>query len=242
MKAYNGLAVSVKAAKENINDVKNFIINCVIFLLTTIIHHVVVVLKTPRRIGDRVLNSYNIHDMMSASTWFPVPFLSFADFKLLIQKYEAAAISAKSRIPGAADILALAWEELDAGRKLMRSYVEAICCKNPANAMEIAHSAGMSVRGQTKKEKQDFSVKATSTGNGAELCAKVKYRGCSHIWQCSVNPEDPMSWSQKLIPCTTQCRTKVYGFPSKTTIYFRHKAVTKDGETDWDPVISLFIL
>jgi hypothetical protein len=231
-----------KAGKEIINEVRNLIIQCVIFILTTIIHHIKVVLNIPTRIGDRLIYAIAIHDSMDGNAWFPAPPVSMADFMVKIQKYEAAAADVKKRKPDAEARLKTAWNEVHVALQLLRNYVEGICLLDPENAEEIALSAGMSIKAPSGREALDFNVKNSASGHGADLSGKVKEKGCFHIWQCSENPEDPMSWYQRLIPGTFTATTSVYDFNPGTRLYFRHKCVTRKGETDWDQVISIIII
>jgi hypothetical protein len=212
-----------------------------VFVMVLMLRHIIVVLKTPKRIGDRIIDSRNIHDMMSTSPWLPTPDPPLTEFMTLITDYENAAAAVKAGKADAEADLHKAWEVLNAARKLLLNYVQNVCVKNQNDAEKIALSAGMSIKKPATRDVQDFSVKALA-GGGADLSAKVKSRRCSHEWQCSMSPDDPASWYKILIPPSLQAKTTVHGFTKGTTVYFRHRTVLKDGPTEWDAPISLFII
>jgi hypothetical protein len=212
-----------------------------VFMMVLMVRHIIVVLKTPSRIGDRIIDSRNIYDMMSVSPWFPAPDPPLAEFLTLITDYENAAAAVKTGKADSEADLHLAWETLNAARKLLLNYVQNVCVKNHDNAEKIALSAGMFIKKPATRDVQEFSVKAAASG-GADLSAKVKEKRCAHEWQCTIDPLNPKSWYEILIPTTLQGKTYVSGFKPGTVVYFRHRTILKDGASDWDHIISLMIV
>lgn len=227
--------------KAKMADVKMPFIDRFVFVMVLMVRHIIVVLKTPARIGDRIIDSRNIYDMMSSSTWFPSPDPPMTDFMTLITTYENAAAAVKAGKADAEADLHRAWEALNAARKLLLNYVQNVCVKNQFDAEKIALSAGMSIKKLATRDVQDFSVKAVA-GGGTELAVKVKAKRCAHEWQCTIDTSNPKGWYEILIPTTLQGKTHVSGFTPGTVVYFRHRTILKDGTTDWDQIISVMIV
>jgi hypothetical protein len=208
-------------------------------LLTIVTHHVVVVLKMPNDSGGRLKTCNFIHNSMAGNTWFPTPTPTMTDVAAAITKYEKAATDVKTGAPDAEDKFDGAWDELNTLIKRLQFYVQGICLVNTEQEAEIAHSAGMEIRKVTSRGKLAFMVKPS--GAGLELSGKVRAPRCCHEWQCTQDPSLEAGWYVKLIDTTLQARTFVTGFEPGLLWYFRHRCITKDGPTDWDPVISLHV-
>ncbi len=44
------------------------------------------------------------------------------------------------------------------------------------------------------------------------------------------------------LPITVEAKTRVSGLTPLTTVLFRYRTATKDGESHWSPVISYLVL
>jgi hypothetical protein len=233
-------SVSKKSKKLLNNSVINVIINLIVFVVTTMIRHIVVVLNTPDKAGERVIDSNHIYTSMLNNPWFPNPLVSMADFRAIIDKYVTAIDNVRKRIEGAEGALEEAWNELNAARLILKNYVQIICIQKPLQAIEIAESAGMSVKKQKGKSKQSFSVKGLA-GAGADLSGKVRHPRCGHEWQCTTDITDPLGWYVKPIESTLNAKTQVWGFKPGDLVYFRHRCILPEGCSEWDEVISIII-
>ena len=214
---------------------------CAIIIMAVMFPKITVVLKMPNRIGDRIIRVNGIHDKIDASTWLLNPDPTMANFALLITAFENAVTGVEVGVPNAEDIQNTAWSNLETACELLRLYVQITCRKNPANALEIAHSADMEIKSQGSINVQDFSVEALAGGN-VKLRAKVIDTPSAHEWQCSLDPTDNAKWYTKIINPTLQGKTSASGFEPKTLVYFRHRTILKDGATAWSEIISVVIM
>jgi hypothetical protein len=211
-----------------------------IIILLGVFRKIEVVLKTPRRIGDRITDSSSIYLAMGSNPWFPAPKPELNVFKDLIDKYSEAVSAVKKGGLDSKDIMKAAWAELDIARNHLRLYVQDICLDNPIQASEIAHSAGMSIKKESGRHIPAFSVKALPEG-GVKLKAKVIAKPCAHVWECSTDPDNIDSWNKIRLEVTLQCTTKVYGFKPGTRMYFRHKTISKNGPSEYDYIVNVII-
>ncbi len=164
-----------------------------------------------------------------------------ADFALLIKAYDNAITFVETKGPDAEDKLNTAWLNLYNACQLLRDYVQIVCRKNRANALEIAHSADMEIKSHGSIKVQDFSVEAIAGGK-VKLRAKVIDTPSAHEWQCSLDPTDNAKWYIKIIDTTLKGKTTASGFEAKTLVYFRHRTILKDGATAWSEIISVVIM
>ena len=59
----------------------------------------------------------------------------------------------------------------------------------------------------------------------------------SYDWEWS--GDGGKTWTQVL--STLRCKTTIVGLPVATSCMFRHRAVTKAGTGDWNPVVTLLV-
>jgi hypothetical protein len=121
--------------------------------------------------------------------------------------------------------------------KLLAAYVQGVADGDPANALSIIESAGMSVKkpGQ-KTPKQDLALKHGAVSGVVDVLAKAQGPRTSYEWQWST---DGKTWSA--LPTTIQAKTSITGLIPGTTIYVRHAVVTKTGVGDFGQVVSTMV-
>ncbi|MEI8201714.1 MAG: hypothetical protein WCH34_01795 [Bacteroidota bacterium] len=235
-KLRNGVSANGKNQKTGKVAKKSQLI---ILLVTT--RYTLVTLNMPTNYGGRLQYCTKIHDMMVLSTWFPTPAPTLASYLLLITAYRKANEDVQAKVANAESVFNTAWEKLNIATKLLRSYVQTICDNNIPNAVEIATSAGMSVKSQGSIDVQNFSVKSLAGGK-VQLRAKILNSRSAHEWQCSLDPTDNSKWYVKIIDTTLQGKTIASDFAPKSLVYFRHRTILTDGPTEWDEIISVVIM
>jgi len=122
--------------------------------------------------------------------------------------------------------------------KLLAAYVQGVAnAADPADAISIIESAGMSVRKpKATQPKQDLSLKQGKVSGEVEVVAKAQGPRASYEWQWSA---DQKTWN--VLPSTLQAKTSITGLTPGTTVYVRHAVVTKTGVGDWSQVVSMMV-
>jgi hypothetical protein len=121
--------------------------------------------------------------------------------------------------------------------KLLAAYVQSVADANPADAISLIESAGMSVRKpSTRQPKQDLALKPGKVSGVVEVAAKAQGPRASHEWQWSA---DGKTWTT--LPTTLQAKTSIAGLTPGSTIYVRHAVVTKTGVSDFGQVVSMMV-
>ena len=116
-------------------------------------------------------------------------------------------------------------------------YVQSTADASPENATSIIESSGIALRKAPVRAPRGFHVKPGQISGSAKLVAPAAARRASYEWGYSIDAGK--TWVT--LPATLQARTSVSGLPAQTTVQFRYRAVTKTGETDWNPALSFLV-
>ena len=121
--------------------------------------------------------------------------------------------------------------------KLLAAYVQGVADSDPANAISIIESAGMSVmKPKQITPKQDLALKHGAVSGVVMVFAKAQGPRSSYEWQWST---DGKTWTT--LPTTIQANTSITGLTPGTTIYVRHAVLTKTGVGDFGQVVSMMV-
>jgi hypothetical protein len=195
-----------------------------------------VVLRRPRTAIGTLLLAKAIHDALAANAgMFPSPVPALPKLSTDISSLDAAQTATQTRTKGTVQDrdAKLAIVISDLGH--LRGYVQQVVDADPTNAATIAHDAGMSLRKQTAVTKNDISAKPNAKTSGSiDVVAKLATKHASHEWQYST---DGKTWTNA--SPTLQARTTIPGFTPGTTVYVRHRAVTKTGPDPWSQTVAL---
>jgi len=182
---------------------------------------------------------------------FPSPNPPLAQLSLDITGLEAAETATHTRTRGTIEardaklIVVLS----DLGK--VRAYVQQVVDADPANAATIAQNAGLGLRKSPVRSKNDVSAKPNPKISGSvDVTAWLGGVKASHEWQYSVAgsaaggtaqaPHDDKAWTSA--PPTLQAKTTIPGFTPGTTVYVRHRAVTKTGPDNWSQAVSMIVV
>jgi hypothetical protein len=105
------------------------------------------------------------------------------------------------------------------------------------NGPSIIQSAGIAVRKTPVRAPRVFDAKPGATSGTVELVAAAAARRASYDWEYST--DGGKTWVAVL--STLQAKTTVSGLTPATTVQFRYCAVTKTGQGDWSPPVSLLV-
>ena len=107
---------------------------------------------------------------------------------------------------------------------------------SPADAEAVITGSGFSVRKGYTRNKDTLAAKYGLASGDVKLDARAVAPGASYYWQWST---DMKSWVS--LPETKKASTTVTGLTPATTYYFRFRALTRKGMTDWSQTVSLLV-
>jgi hypothetical protein len=117
----------------------------------------------------------------------------------------------------------------------LRGYVQVTADGDPQNANAIIESAGMTVRKQPSFPPRVFSAKPGPVSGEVKLVAPKAANRASYDWEYSTDAG--VSWLA--MPSTMKASTTLVGLTPGTSVTFKHRSVTKKGESDWSAPITL---
>ena len=107
---------------------------------------------------------------------------------------------------------------------------------SPADAEAVITGAGFSVRKDYKRYKDTLAATYGLASGAVKLDARALGRDASYYWQWST---DMKTWVS--LPETKKASTTITGLTPATTHYFRFRALTRKGMTDWSQDVSLLV-
>lgn len=117
---------------------------------------------------------------------------------------------------------------------LLLAYVQLCADLDPANAVSIAHLAGMTVRIVSIRVKPDLELRQGLLGCIIAIAPSAK--GKTHQWQHSL---DGVTWIDA--PSSLQARITLKGFAPGTKVYVRHRVVERSGPPDWGDAVAIIV-
>ena len=152
-------------------------------------------------------------------------------------KLDTAEAKAATRVKGAAaerDIqYDLVWDDLNG----LVSYVQRLAdnATDEPTAISIIQAAGLVVKSHGVRVKPLFDVRLLPVSGSLKLVAKSHGRA-SYEWQESTNGVD---WST--VSITLQGHAVINGRTPGTKLYYRMRAITKEGAMAWSYIISIIV-
>jgi len=203
----------------------------------TVQRRTLIVLHPPRRHGTLVTFARAVvQGLTSNPSLFPKPSPPVAQLNTAIDALQEAETAAHSRTRGTRPVRDEKRAALLVLLEQLRGYVQQVADAHADSAQSIAESAGLTVRKAAVRHVAPLSVKAGGISGTARLVARRLARRASNEWQYST---DGKTWTSA--PPTLQCRTTITGLQPGVLTYFRHRAVTKDGPTEWSQLVSLIV-
>jgi hypothetical protein len=207
-------------------------------MATPKVHKFVAIVATSKlTVPELIGKTTSVVTAMTGNKWFPSPNPTLAVLTTDNNALEAAQTLAVTKAKGAAADRNTKRAVVLSDLKRMASYVEGVADANPDDAQAIIESAGLSVKKTvTPKPKQDLALKPGTISGAVKVVAKSAGPRTSYDWEWST---DQKTWTP--LPSTIQARTTIQGLTAGTTIYVRHRAVTKTGVTDWGQIVSTMV-
>lgn len=107
---------------------------------------------------------------------------------------------------------------------------------SPADAETVITGSGFSVRQDGKRNKDALTARYGLVSGDVKLDARAVSADASYYWQWST---DMKTWVS--VPETKKASTTITGLTPATTYYFRFRALTRKGMTDWSQDVSLLV-
>jgi hypothetical protein len=149
-----------------------------------------------------------------------------------IAPYDQAVKDAKNKIPGAVDARREARKLAVNAAEKLRANVQDAVNAHPELAATIVDGVKMKLRKVPAHSKADFAVTDGTVSGAALLKAKAVLRAILYFWEVSTNQT---SW---VVSDTPQAHTLISGLTVGQTYYFRFRARTRKGTTDYSQIIS----
>jgi hypothetical protein len=194
------------------------------------------VLKLPTRKSSIGSFATSIINAMTGNASFPNPTPPLATVAADLAAYEAAEAQVVTRVKGAAVTRNAKLAALRTDLEHLMGSVQQVADATPANAQSIIEGAGFSIRKSASLTKGPLKAEPTGVPGSAKLVAKAVSHRASYEWQYST---DQKTWTNA--PASLQAKTVINGLPSGTTVYFRMRSVTKDGEGAYTQVVPLLV-
>ena len=107
---------------------------------------------------------------------------------------------------------------------------------SPADAEVVITGSGFSVQKDSKRNKDTLAATYGLASGAVKLDARAVSPDASYYWQWST---DMKTWAS--LPETKKASTTMTGLTPATMYYFRFRALTRKGMSDWSQDVSLLV-
>ena len=203
--------------------------------MKTALPTILVVLNLPTPTPALIVRANAIVGGMSADpTMFPSPNPPLATVTAQINTLASAETACETHTAGTVAIRDAAKKTLVTSLHALKAYVQLLVNASPAEAQPIAQAAAMALKKKKAAGKLPLTIKSIASGT-VQLVAKATAGSGAYEWQYST---DGKTWVST--PSSTQSKTTIPNLQPGTTLYFRQRAITKTGPSDWgDPVVHV---
>jgi hypothetical protein len=198
----------------------------------------IVALKLPTKVPDLILMGRYVVERMTNNKNFPSPLPKLAVVSAAIDDLEKAEGVAQSRARGAVTMREVKRVALIALMDLLTAHVQSVADADRDHGAEIIMSAGMSVKKNPGGPKRTFSVKQLGVSGAVKVMVPVVARRASYDWEMS--KDGGVTWQS--LPSTLRATTFVSGLAPGSTVSFRYRTLTKNGESDWSQPVSIVVV
>jgi hypothetical protein len=200
-------------------------------------HRSLVTLSLPRSVPALIVYAEGIVKRMTGNPVFPSPTPTLATVTAAVDELRATEASALARTKGAAAARNDKRKAVVALLQQLRNYIQTIADADEANGPAIIESAGVAVRKTATRRARIFAAKPGRVSGVATVVAGSAGHRASYDWEYST--DGGKTWITA--PSTMQAKTTVGGLAPGSTVQFKYRSVTKAGEGDWSPAVSLLV-
>ena len=204
--------------------------------MSTIIHHLIAVLKMPSKWPDRILRAQTVQTKLTGNPTFPIGswpanIVTLAQLGIDITTFINAENAVKARTGSTAD-RNVAFSTVKKDLENIMTMVQVKADANPATAASIITNAGYFVKTVKLKQKQVNDALNTQVSGTVLLTADA---GGHHEWQMSKDMVTIIN-----LPATSTAHTLVPNLNPGDIWWFRNKRVnTKKTTYNWSPWVQL---
>jgi hypothetical protein len=199
------------------------------------LRRVIALLKLPKHQTPLLITrASSIVSSMTGNAFFPAPEPSLATVTAAIEALTVAETATLSRAKGTVEVRNEKRVVLVSLLEALCGHVQKIADGDPEQAGSIIETAGMFVKRARTVYARVFRARPGLSG---QVLLEVPSTGVSYEWQYSL--DGGVTWLD--LPPTKQAHTTVKGLKPGMTVFFRYRAVTKEGPTDWSQRISIIV-
>ena len=200
-------------------------------------HRSLVTLSLPRSVPALIVYTEGILKRMTGNPAFPSSTPTLAAVTAAVDELRAAEAAALARTKGASAARNDKRKGVVALLQQLRGYIQTIADVDEANGPAIIESAGVAVRKTATRRARVFAAKPGRVSGVATVVAASAGHRASYDWEYSI--DGGKTWVTA--PSTMQAKTTVGGLAPGSTVQFKYRSVTKAGEGDWSPPVSLLV-
>lgn len=195
-----------------------------------VIKHIVVKLKWPTKVQDKIVKSKDIQIKMTGNPNFPTPYptnvCTLAQLGTDITAVDTAEVNVKAGVKGAVQDRNSKQRTVKLDLDSIRCMVQIKADSMPANAESMITGTGFDYKLTNYRQKQQLGVKRTKVGGVYIFLAEGKGQ---HEWQLSTDKSNIT-----YLPATSAAHTLSPVLALKQTYYMRNRKVGKKGVVyDW---------
>jgi hypothetical protein len=179
-----------------------------------------------------------VKDIETHSSYFATPKPTLASVRSRIDDLVTAQSHTQTRIIGSVSTRDIKYQLVVKDVHALKRYVQETADVAPSLelATAIISSSGFSLRAYNARRKPILNAKSKPGSGIALLTAHSAGKRASYNWQKS---SDGMRWTD--LDPTMQAFTTVIGLIAGSKVYFRYRAITKDGPHKWCDPIFIFV-
>jgi hypothetical protein len=196
------------------------------------------VLSLPGPVPALITFAAGIVKAMTGNLTFPNPTPAIPTLQTAINDLQSAETGAATRAHGAVALRNEKKAALVTLLEELRTFVQSTADANPENGPSIIQSSGIGLRKTPNKVPRGFHAKPGAVSGSVKIVAPAAARRASYEWQYCT--DGGKTWVA--MPSTLQSKTQLLGMTPATTVMFRFRAVTKQGESDWSQAISMLVV
>ena len=181
-----------------------------------------------------------ILSMTNAPLIFVTPNPTLASVTTDVNALDVAQTEAETRVVGATGQRDIKYVTVVQDVHDVVAYVQKVADEagNVVTAEAIINASGLAVKINGVFQKPPLEARRGLLSGTVDLVAKAGKQRETHEWQMSTN--NGASWTN--LTSTLRCRTLVTGLTRLTTVYFRHRLITKTGPGDWSQPVNIVVL
>jgi hypothetical protein len=205
--------------------------------MTVSMHRPMVKLDRPKSAPAFIIYAQYVVDRMTGNTWFPDPVPALDKVQGCIDVLHDAETDALDLTKGKKQVRNAALRRLVSHMDLLKAFVQFVADENPAEAVAIIESAGLSVKGRSYPVKEPFSARPWRVSGSVLLMVVAAAKVAGYHWQVS----DDAGQTWKTLETTLQAKTVVPRLVPQKTYWFRYRTVVRRGPRDWSEPVSIVV-